>query len=353
VWVDDEGYDTAWFGKVINAAEAEDWPGLDTMRILNGHIEQQEPYTYDVWDGTSNLSPGVQVVDYLRDECISFIQGATEPWFATFAPPSPHVHQSPPVTGGHVCKTPAAYLGRYAWWRHDTIELGEDMTGKPTWMTALSALTAADIAAMRRRERWKLGALAHVDDAIVSIIEAIDAEGQLDDTVIFLTADNGGHLGEHRIQGPITAGDKSTMYEEALRVFLVCSGPGFTNGYSDELVSLGVDLCATQLEIAGGTASLSPQDGVSLYDVQNDPGSYEDRAILHQMPDSSAIGAPLGGTGMSTPTRKIMEWDDTGTDQYEMYDLDTDPRELVNVAFDAPRAAERAALLAQKDALLV
>ena len=52
-----------------------------------------------------------------------------------------------------------------------------------------------------------------VDEMVASLVEELEAAGELENTYVFFTSDNGYHLGEHRLrQG------KKTPYEEAARV---------------------------------------------------------------------------------------------------------------------------------------
>jgi arylsulfatase A-like enzyme len=123
-------------------------------------------------------------------------------------------------------------------------------------------------------------------------------------------------------------------------------GPGFSSGIDDNPTQ-HQDIAATMAAIASVTPGVSPLDGIDLRTT--DP----DRELLHQLGDATGTGAagrPIA-EGITTKTRKLFRYDETGADEFEMYDLDTDPTELLNVANDAGRLTERNALEAALDAL--
>ena len=82
-----------------------------------------------------------------------------------------------------------------------------------------------------------------------------------------------------------------------------------------------------------------------------DPG----RALLHERSGTvpPAIEGLPGGVGVTTQTRKLWRHEAEDPDRYEMYLLDSDPDELINVAYDPAYSSERVALEARLDALLV
>ena len=94
------------------------------------------------------------------------------------------------------------------------------------------------------------GMIAHVDECVGRVIEALDQSGRADDTVIVFTADHGEYLGAHHLVG------KNLWHlEELVRVPYIWHIPGQkAQGVRDDIVS-HLDLVPTILELAG----LSPQ----------------------------------------------------------------------------------------------
>jgi arylsulfatase A-like enzyme len=81
--------------------------------------------------------------------------------------------------------------------------------------------------------------------------------GELSNTYLILTSDNGYHLGQHRL-----GAGKMTAYEEDMRVPLAISGPGVASGSARHMV-LNTDLAPTIADLAGVTPKFTP-DGRSF-----------------------------------------------------------------------------------------
>jgi arylsulfatase len=89
--------------------------------------------------------------------------------------------------------------------------------------------------------------IAQIDDQFARILEALQASGQADNTVVIFTSDHGESLGDH---GQLQKGCR--FYEGLVRVPLIFSWPGQyqKNVQCDGMVEL-LDLSATLLDIAG------------------------------------------------------------------------------------------------------
>ena len=88
--------------------------------------------------------------------------------------------------------------------------------------------------------------MSAVDDSVGRIIEWLDGNGAVDNTVVIYTSDNGFYFGEHGLI------DKRSAYEESIRVPMIVSAPGRFPG--DTTVSAQVanlDIAPTILDLAG------------------------------------------------------------------------------------------------------
>ena len=122
--------------------------------------------------------------------------------------------------------------------------------------------------------------LQSVDDHIGLIVDLLEQRGELDNTYIIYTSDNGYNHGEHRIPG-----DKRQMYEHDLRVPFIVVGPGVPKGIETDRVVMNVDIAPSIYELITGNTEPHPSmDGVSfmpyLKSLQNSledsEGSIED-----------------------------------------------------------------------------
>ena len=72
---------------------------------------------------------------------------------------------------------------------------------------------------MDELHRKRLQSMLAVDDMIGDLVKSLHDSGELDNTYIFFTSDNGFHLGQHRL-----GAGKWTPYEEDIRVPLIVRG---------------------------------------------------------------------------------------------------------------------------------
>ena len=145
---------------------------------------------------------------------------------------------------------------------------------KPFFLRRLPRLGLGKLAGIEQRRRSRLEMLRSVDYAIWRIVQTLAAEGQLDNTYLIFTSDNGYFSGEHRIrQG------KYLPHEPSSHVPLLIRGPGIpAGGVSGELAS-NVDIASTIGQMAGAPALL-PQDGRSLLPYAQQPSLRTTRPIL-------------------------------------------------------------------------
>ena len=134
-----------------------------------------------------------------------------------------------------------------------------------------------------------------------------------DNTVVVFVSDHGEMLGDHECY------TKSTPHESALRVPLMVAGPGIEGGRTSEcLVELN-DLNPTVCELAG----LPTQTGI-------DARSFVD--VLSGKTDShrdAAVSELHNFRCVRTASHKLV---DPVSGRVELYDLEADPSEQVNVA---------------------
>ncbi|HJN18443.1 MAG TPA: sulfatase-like hydrolase/transferase, partial [Armatimonadota bacterium] len=179
--------------------------------------------------------------------------------------------------------------------------------------------------------------ITEIDEQFGKLIDQVEAAGQLDNTIVVLTADHGDFLGAHGLyQKNVGA------FEEAYGVPMVFAGPGCAQGAtSDARVGLQ-DVCPTLLELAGVEAIDVP-DSVSVAPALADP--------VVESPNFQHGYAEYYGVRYWWTQRIIWDGDWklvwNGFDFDELYNLADDPYELRNLADDPAHADRLRAMMAQ------
>lgn len=192
----------------------------------------------------------------------------------------------------------------------------------------------ADPAEVITDHRARLRALQSVDRAVESLVETLRSVGELNDTVIVFSSDNGYSLGEHRFIG------KNVLTDEALQVPLLVRGPGIAQGVTSDLPVTLVDLPAT-LTSLGGVQPGWLLDGLSFVPTLRGQDQPFRDATLVQTGDDSGDGWAYRGVRTSRYLYGL-----NGADGF-LYDDLRDPHQLIN-RFDEPGYAEIRALLEER-----
>ena len=190
-------------------------------------------------------------------------------------------------------------------------------------------MNADQIATIQRKYRCELESLLSVDEGVKKVVDALRANGELDNTLIIYTSDNGYFHGEHRIPK-----GKLHIYEESIRVPLEMRGPGIPRGVSVGDLSINADLAPTIVDAANASPGLV-MDGRSLIPVAQNPGIEPGRELLIEQPSFEAIR-----------TERYM-YAEHNTGEKELYDLQKGPFELQS-HHDDPAYASIEAQLANR-----
>jgi N-acetylglucosamine-6-sulfatase len=356
-WLQSAGYRTALIGKYLNgypnAGPSSSYipPGWTRWFSPNGG-SPYSGYNYSLNENGNTVSYGSAPSDYLVDviarKTTTFITNTVanhpdKPFFIYVAPYVPHGPATPAPR--HADAYPGARAPR-------TPSFNEaDVSDKPAWVRNKAQLTSAQIQNIDEFYRRRLQSMLGVEDLVSDIIDTLAATGQLENTYIFFTADNGFHQGQHRL----TSG-KNTAYDEDLSVPLVVRGPGVPAGQVVSSITANVDLAPTFAELAGVTppgfvdgrslvpfltgttpavwrrALLLEHGGPSLTPASSDP-------LLEPQDPFDVQAAATGGApvfaGIRTAVRTYVEYDNGGR---ELYELQTDPHQLDN-AYDTAAPA--------------
>jgi arylsulfatase A-like enzyme len=169
--------------------------------------------------------------------------------------------------------------------------------------------------------------------------------GELSDTLVIYTSDNGYVWAEHRLGGDYgTAGQKRYPYTESVELPFFLRWDGHVQaGTTNQRLAATVDIVPTVLQAAGIAADY-PLDGHSLLS-----GHTRSRILLEYWLDPGDASIPTW-VSVRTPTVQFVEYyDAVGNVAFrEYYDLTTDPWQLVNLLNDGvPSNPDLAALILQ------
>jgi len=188
-----------------------------------------------------------------------------------------------------------------------------------------------DFAAMTRGY-W--GTIQSVDDSVGQLYAALQASGQLDNTVIVFAGDNGLLNGEHGMV------DKRTMHEPSIRVPLVVRYPGLVPADKPRVVPqmvLHVDLAPSLLELCGAPAlpDIHGKSWVKL--VRGEQTEWRKSFLYHYNYEKQFPYTP-NIRGVRTERWKYIRYPhgDGRPDRHlaELYDLAEDPEESRNLIRD-------------------
>ena len=355
-WLQAAGYRTAMIGKYLNRYMPEKDgvpPGWDEWHVGgNAHAS----YDYVLNENGQAVHYGSEPEDYLNDvltgkatEVIRTSAAADEPFFLYVLPFNPH---SPSVAAPrHEGMFASAELPRPPSFDE------ADVSDKPAFIRGLPPLDQDQIAYLEYEYRRRIASLQAVDDMVESIVGALADTGQLDDTYVIYSSDNGFHMGQHRL----IAG-KDTPYDADIRVPMVMRGPGVPAGSRIEAVVGNIDLAPTIAQIA---AAETPDfvDGRSFLPLFQAPDLpwreaflIERRKLEEQLVRQSRFNGLTPEELEQTATfngirTRDMLYVEYGSGERELYDLVADPHQLDSMIDDADPVmvatfAERLAALA-------
>jgi N-acetylglucosamine-6-sulfatase len=195
----------------------------------------------------------------------------------------------------------------------------------------------ADPRAWESEYRRYLECLLSVDDSLGRVVDELRNRGQLDDTLIVYTGDNGFGFGEHGLI------DKRVAYEWSMRVPLIVRCPtAFAGGRTLTQMVANIDFAPTLLE-AAGLAVPAGYDGRSFWPLlrgENPPWRSE---LLYEyywergFPQTPTLHALRDERYKYIRSQGVWDLD-------ELYDLKEDPEETRNLIFDPAQAARIAAM---------
>ena len=376
------GYKTGIIGKWHLISEPQ---GFDHWSILTGQQEQGDYYNPEFEENGETVVEEGYVTDIITDKAIDFIDSTDGPFMLMCHHKAPHRNWMPAprhlgMYKDTVFPEPETllddYQGRGRAAREQDMSIAKTLTEQ--W--DLKLLTRDEILAgnneledVYRRmpeevqhkwdsvyapriaeyrsgrlkgdelTRWKyqqymrdyLATVRSVDESIGALLDHLEKTGKLDDTIIIYTSDQGFFLGEHGWF------DKRFMYEECLKMPMLVRYPKeIKPGTVSDAICMNVDFAPTILDFAGADI---PEDmqGESLRKVLKGeiPDDWREAAYYHyyEYPAEHSVKRHYG---IRTDDFKLIHFYND-IDEWEMYDLKADQREMNNVYDDPAYAQQR------------
>lgn len=353
------GYHTGMVGKWHLGSDP---VGFDHWEILPGQGDYHDPLFYKA-QGEKTYA-GRYVTDVITDLAIDFIRGRPKdkPFFLMCHHKAPHREWNPDEKhrrhfAGRTIPEPETLWDDYAT-RSDALRenrqrVADDLTNRDLKLEPPKDLTemareawlwarpkevtierdgARATLSGRELARWKyqrymrdyLACVQSIDDNVGRLLDFLRESGLERNTIVVYTSDQGFFLGEHGLF------DKRFMYEESLRMPLLVRWPAVVRpGSWSEALALNVDFAPTFLEAAGVAAAGSMQGRSLLRLLRGEAPADWRQAVYYRYYHDPGHHNTRAHYGVRTTRHKLIHF--WKKDQWELFDLATDPNELQNL----------------------
>ena len=275
------------------------------------------------------IQPGVHSTELMTQSALDFLraeQDADAPFLLSLAYLAPHDPRSMPERFRNLydpekLTLPPNFVAEHPFDIGINASIGEDRD------ESLAAHPRSE-QEVRRHIADYYGMISHLDENIGKLLDCLEATGQLENTLIVFTGDNGLSVGCHGLMG------KQSLYEDSIRVPLILSGPGLPRGERREDYVYLLDLYPTLCELAGIPVPPSVE-GQSFRAAleQNGQGPRKDLyfAYTHLI------------RGVKDQRYKLLCYR-LHPEENQLFDLQEDPWEMHNLYGDPAYASVRASL---------
>lgn len=333
------GYNTALIGKYHLGQPTTPMPGFDHwVTMEDGHVRSF--YRNQITENGASYFHEGHSVDFFTDKALTYLQqqqSAAQPFFLYLPYPAPYGHW-PATKEADRCR----HSARYDECPMDSIprqglskEAVDGFLMRNKYSDAsldFSMLLRApnDLATLRNY----YAQISMVDEGVGKIVAELDRLGMGDDTIVIFTADHGLSMGHHGFWGHGAATMPSNLHQAAHSVPLIVRQRGQikAEARSNAMVS-NLDLYATVLD-AAGISSPKATPSRSLVPLLNDAKhTHADDAVYSEQEETRTI--------------RTQRWvlfqrfchDGAPTFKDELYDVQADPGETLNL-IDSPEHAE-------------
>jgi N-acetylglucosamine-6-sulfatase len=340
------GYETAYIGKWHIERKNDPRPGFDYWLSFSGQGAYIDPQMNE--NGQSRKVEG-HMTDILNEHAVKFLDRTHKRPFclylshkAVHGPRRPRAKDAELYADAEIPKPPNAdddLRDKPKWQRGHVLRKGKSA---PQEIPDAAPPAKWDPTNRDRLNYFRL--LNAVDEGVGRILETLERHGQLDNTIVIFTSDNGYFLGEHHLS------DKRLMYEESLRIPFLMRYPRLVKpGTTVEQMVLNIDLAPTLLDLAGAPVA-AHMHGRSIRPLLEGKATDWRRSFLYEYWVDLQPTIP-DIVGVRTEDWKLVRYPNID-DLDEMYDLKNDPHEMRNLAPDPAHAEKLKDLNGELDRLM-
>ena len=330
------GWRTGFFGKWHMGNDDSPRPGFTRWVAMQGQGEATDPQ-FNI-DGTRARERGY-VTDLLTDHVVDFVrEPGGQPFMVFLAHKAlhPNIVQRDDGSTGAVAGQAEGFVpaprhrGRYT----DAVvprrpNAGPPVAGKPALQRAIEGVAplGPETATPDRDVRARLEMLLAVDESVARIVQALEDNGELARTVIFLTSDHGYFYGEHQLNE-----ERRLAYEETIRIPLIVRHPPLVAaGAVPEAMVQAIDLAPTILELARVADPVARQGRSLVPLLRGDEVPWRQSILVEYRSDTVFPRIrDMGYQAVRTTRHKYIHYLELpGMD--ELYDLEADPYEMSNL----------------------
>ncbi len=331
VWLNRAGYRTAFTGKYLNGfgrrgRSQPGWTWFDPS--IGGQ------YAYEGYKMYRNGNPvyyhALNNVDYVNNETQRLIREwapSPQPFFIFASHVAPHGRVDPDThQATAVAYPPERYRSQFNRTKSPSLRdqaFNEDISDKSRWLRKKHA-KKVNVRHINNIFRTRIQSLQGVDQGVARIVQELRSAGELDNTLIMFTSDNGFLLGEHRL---IT---KNVPYQQSLSVPLLMRGPGVPRGIKRTGFALMIDLAPTIAAVAGARPDLLV-DGKSLMPTIRTRKALRSTVLIQAGPQEQ-VDRKYGWWWRGVTTGRYTYAYFYAERFEELYDHRFDPAETTNLA---------------------
>lgn len=326
---------------------------LDDLDSVRG-LANQLPHDYSCPQAMRTALPeDMYSTNYIKLRTLDYLQEParqSKPFFAFVSFPDPHHPFTPPGKYWDMYKPEdmmiPANVGAHtnpppnlAWVHKQEVVTGPDSLLPSSFVTEAMSLGEKEL---REAMALTCGMLAMIDDAVGEILDALEQTGQADNTVIIFTSDHGDFMGDH---GLILKG--GPHFQSLIRVPMIISDPREHQVERVSQLASTIDFAPTILSMAG-VQPYGDIQGLDLSGCLTGDSLPRDSLLIEEdsyLVDKLGFSGQYRARTLQTDRYRLTTY--LGQNWGELYDLNSDPLETINLWDEASAQSVKQSLVWQ------